>query len=691
MNLLPKYHSDFSSVNYWETFFKKRVNSFEWYGNYFELCGILNRYFKPKDDVLVVGCGNSNLSEQMYDTGCQKITNIDISKTVIKQMQDRNKGRDQMHWLEMDITKMQFEDESFSVVIDKGTLDAMMSGDEMSKQIDEMFEEIGRVLKNAGRYICISLAQDHIMKKMLDYFPSRNWLVRIHKVWTDSSTDDVSNKMPVFAFIFTKFQKMPMKILEVCLEDSVKPTRLKSEDEVADFIKAQQYYAMIRNTLASNDAKDDMPPVELFTSEQVNLPRYRIYVIDLTTFKHSLKFGIFIIPHGRETEWLFATHEGRQQVAESAKFKRLAIVALSRDHVYADGMNGIQTELSSRVMELAPAKLPKEYKVPFLSIGGDNIGERHVRHRCKSKFCGSFIVEDYIGDENKWFRQLIFENQGTCVQSVVELMKKPYTKQSGKKSPKQKSTSDENAMVPNPIHLASIYQRIIVASLASTISTLNDKFKVLVIGLGGGTLCCHLLHVFRNCQITAIELDPGVAEVASKWFGLGSDRYKSRVNIQVEDGLVFLKKLVNSNTSENPELFDVLILDANCNDKTKSLQCPAEPFVELKMIRNMAAVLKEKGCLLLNMLSRDQNTKNNVTERICEVFTDIYHKKCSPDLNEVLICLKSPCKNGQSDKNGENTVDQWTSTVRQWEKGFRKSHKETLELSDNLENVVKIF
>lgn len=54
---------------------------------------------------------------------------------------------------------------------------------------------------------------------------------------------------------------------------------------------------------------------------------------------------------------------GRQQVAESAKFKRLAIVALSRDHDYGEGMTEIQNELSSRVMELAPANLPEEYKV----------------------------------------------------------------------------------------------------------------------------------------------------------------------------------------------------------------------------------------------------------------------------------------------------------------------------------------
>ena len=38
------------------------------------------------DDVLVAGCGNSELSEQIYDAGFTKITNVDISKAVIEQV-----------------------------------------------------------------------------------------------------------------------------------------------------------------------------------------------------------------------------------------------------------------------------------------------------------------------------------------------------------------------------------------------------------------------------------------------------------------------------------------------------------------------------------------------------------------------------------------------------------------------------
>ena len=54
------------------------------YGEYGELCGVLHKYIKPKDNVLVVGCGNSTLSSDLYDVGYKNITNIDLSTQVCK-------------------------------------------------------------------------------------------------------------------------------------------------------------------------------------------------------------------------------------------------------------------------------------------------------------------------------------------------------------------------------------------------------------------------------------------------------------------------------------------------------------------------------------------------------------------------------------------------------------------------------
>ena len=67
---------------------------------------------------------------------------------------------------------MDLEDGSFSVVLDKGTLDALMTDDspEVVEKAHSLFKEVSRVLKLGGRYICISLAQEHIIKASLTFF-----------------------------------------------------------------------------------------------------------------------------------------------------------------------------------------------------------------------------------------------------------------------------------------------------------------------------------------------------------------------------------------------------------------------------------------------------------------------------------------------------------------------------------------
>jgi len=70
---------------------------------------------------------------------------------------------------------MDFPDGDFSVVLDKGTLDALMvdTSDRVVADIDKMFSEIDRVLRMMGRYVCISLLQEHILRKIVQTFSDR--------------------------------------------------------------------------------------------------------------------------------------------------------------------------------------------------------------------------------------------------------------------------------------------------------------------------------------------------------------------------------------------------------------------------------------------------------------------------------------------------------------------------------------
>lgn len=69
---------------------------FDWYAEYPELKPSFSQYdLKKTDKILMVGCGNSKLSIQMYEAGYENIVNIDISPSVIEQMK---KQFPQMIW-----------------------------------------------------------------------------------------------------------------------------------------------------------------------------------------------------------------------------------------------------------------------------------------------------------------------------------------------------------------------------------------------------------------------------------------------------------------------------------------------------------------------------------------------------------------------------------------------------------------
>jgi len=87
-------------------------------------------YFNKDSKILNVGCGNSRLSEEMFDEGYQNITNIDISQVVIKVMIEKYKDKGpNFKYQYMDVRAMEFENGSFDCVIDKGTLDSILCGE----------------------------------------------------------------------------------------------------------------------------------------------------------------------------------------------------------------------------------------------------------------------------------------------------------------------------------------------------------------------------------------------------------------------------------------------------------------------------------------------------------------------------------------------------------------------------------
>ncbi|CAK5283375.1 unnamed protein product [Mycena citricolor] len=153
--------------------------SFDWFKTYSDLAPYVRELIPDKDArILMLGCGNSTLSQDMYDDGYKNIVNTDYSRIVIEQMRTRHEtARPDMEWVEMDVRDLKFPDESFDVAIDKGTMDAMMTAkgdvwdppEQVVKDCTAEVSEVLRTLKAGGTFIYLTFGQPHFRRRFLTH------------------------------------------------------------------------------------------------------------------------------------------------------------------------------------------------------------------------------------------------------------------------------------------------------------------------------------------------------------------------------------------------------------------------------------------------------------------------------------------------------------------------------------------
>ncbi|XP_060828397.1 eEF1A lysine and N-terminal methyltransferase homolog [Bombus pascuorum] len=618
MNILPKTHEEFSQVEYWNTFFKKRgKKNFEWYGEYPELCGIFLKYIKVKDNILIVGCGNSTVSMCLYDAGYRNITNIDISHIVIKQMRDINATmRPQLVYEHMDATQMAYADNTFSVVLDKGTLDALMPDTKEGtvSNVNKYFKEITRILRNGGRYICISLLQEYILRQILSYFPNVGFMFRIvrcHEAEEKTRLEDGSS-IPVFAVIATKITNLSQTVLEVVLVDGA-PRRLSSIDEMISAILSAQQSAFIFNSLQKRSVADIGEISLNLHSPDNKHPRYTIYVLDQPKVHGTKSYAAFIVPQGKETDWLFSTKEGRQQVLKSSQRDRLAIVTLCREHKF-ENWEAVKSEIEDCILNLAPEGLSGKNDIPFLSLGSD-VGVRTICFEGKSNLSGPFVVEEIERDGSE-FRRLIFLNNPYVVQSEARL------KQAKSRRGKMKKVVDSGFLACDH----HVYMSIGVSAAINS----KECDEIMIIGLGGGGLCTFLYNCFPKLRITAVEIDEKMLKVATDYFGLILD---NRMKVEIADGIQIIK-----DSTSNGKRYKAILFDVDSKDNTVGMSCPPKQFLEMPIIKSVAKCLMNDGFFILNLVSRDGNIKQKVKSDLKSVFRSMACYSVQDEVNEVIIC-----------------------------------------------------
>nr|XP_026691000.1 EEF1A lysine methyltransferase 4-like [Ciona intestinalis] len=170
---MAKKNTQYKEKEYWDERYETE-ESYDWFKGYDDFKSVLKNHMNTQDRILMLGCGNSPFSEHLYKDGYRNIVNIDYSHICIEKMEAKCKDLAEMKWLVMDIMDLKFGDASFDLVIDKGTLDAILTDqsgfghlcEKAFDAIEVVLTNVSRVLVNGGRFVSITFAQPLFRKKL---------------------------------------------------------------------------------------------------------------------------------------------------------------------------------------------------------------------------------------------------------------------------------------------------------------------------------------------------------------------------------------------------------------------------------------------------------------------------------------------------------------------------------------------
>ncbi|VDK58552.1 unnamed protein product [Anisakis simplex] len=131
----------------------------------------------------------------------------------------------------------------------------------------------------------------------------------------------------------------------------------------------------------------------------------------------------------------------------------------------------------------------------------------------------------------------------------------------------------------------------------------DQQAEVLVIGLGGSQINNFIHHKypkvhFLNLNMTVIELEQSMVDIAKEYFGLKVDDTQ---HVFVMDGIKYLE-----DAAKQGRKFDAIYIDV-CPTRFPEgimIMCPIPPLLEDEVIRHIRQCLKDTGIILnyLNIL-----------------------------------------------------------------------------------------
>ena len=149
----------YAESDYWRARYAacKPGDTFEWFLSYLDLEPLLQPWLRSSASVLDIGCGASQLLADMRAAGHRgRLVGVDVASEAFAVVRDTAAAAD-IELVVADaraLPRAAFPDASFDAVIDKGTVDALITGE--YADVTAIVREATRVLRPGGRFVVCS-------------------------------------------------------------------------------------------------------------------------------------------------------------------------------------------------------------------------------------------------------------------------------------------------------------------------------------------------------------------------------------------------------------------------------------------------------------------------------------------------------------------------------------------------------
>ncbi len=186
-----------------------------------------------------------------------------------------------------------------------------------------------------------------------------------------------------------------------------------------------------------------------------------------------------------------------------------------------------------------------------------------------------------------------------------------------RKNQRNQSCMDKN----NPKRMVFPYARMMMLSLL----LVPEPQKILMVGLGGGTIALALNEIYPEAAIEVVEIDPAVKTVAETYFGFAENE---RLKVILQDARVFGKRAL-----ARGERYDLILLDAFNGDYIPEHLLTREYLEEVRDLLTPNGVVAANTFAISGLYDHESNTYQ-------VVFGPFYNIRSGTSANRVILATR---------------------------------------------------